>query len=146
MLEDRLLEDLRKAMKSGNTVDKDTIQYVRAEILRAEKDRGCKLTNADIENIIFKEKVKRQDALAMFEKAHRQDLTEKTFMELTCLDRYLPKPMLDEELEATLKEVIAEFGDDTTKFGRIMEVAKIKIGSRATGKQISDMLKKLLEM
>ena len=146
MLQDRLYDDLKKAMKSGNDVDKNTIQYVRAEVLRAEKDRGCKLTDADVEGIIFKEKIKRQDALAMFEKAHRQDLMEKTFMELTCLDRYLPKPMLEEELEDELNKIIAEFDGDKTKFGQIMQLAKVKIGSRATGKQISDVLKKLLNL
>ena len=74
------------------------------------------------------------------------DLMEKTFMELTCLDRYLPKPMLEEELEAELNKIIAEFDGDKTKFGQIMQLAKVKIGSRATGKQISDVLKKLLNL
>ena len=144
MLQDRLLEDLRKAMKSGNIVDKNTIQLVRAEVVRAEKDKGGILLDDEVINIINKEKKKRTDALAMFEKGDRTDLAKQTMMEITCLNRYLPKQLTDEELEIQLKEIIAEF-DVGTSFGQIMGYAKSKLSNVASGKRISDMLKKLLE-
>lgn len=58
-LEDRLMQDLKIAMKNKNTIDKNTIQQIRANVLLAKKDKG-NLTDRDIEDIILKEKVKGQ--------------------------------------------------------------------------------------
>ena len=144
MLQDKLYEDLKKAMKTGNNVDKSTIQLLRAEILKEEKNKGGTLLDDEIINIVNKEMKKRTDALAMFEKAHRTDLTEQTMMEITCLNRYLPKQLTDDELKIKLEEIIAEF-EAGTPFGKIMGYAKAKLNGLVTGKRISDMLKELLE-
>lgn len=144
MLQDKLYEDLKKAMKSGNNTDKNTIQLLRAEIIREEKNKGGTLLDEEVINIINKEMKKRTDALALFEQANRNDLREQTMMEITCLNRYLPKQLTDEELKAKLQEIIAEF-EPGTQFGKIMGYAKAKLNGVATGKRISDMLKELLE-
>ena len=144
MLQDKLYEDLKKAMKSGNNTDKNTIQLLRAEIIREEKNKGGTLLDDEVINIINKEMKKRTDALALFEQANRNDLREQTMMEITCLNRYLPKQLTDEELKAKLQEIIAEF-EPGTQFGKIMGYAKAKLNGVATGKRISDMLKELLE-
>lgn len=143
MLQDKLYEDLKKAMKNGNSVDKNTIQLLRAEIVREEKNKGGTLLDDEVINIVNKEMKKRTDALAMFEQANRNDLTEQTMMEITCLNRYLPKQLTDEELKVRLEEIIAEF-EAGTQFGKIMGYAKAKLNGVATGKRISDMLKELL--
>lgn len=144
MLQDKLYEDLKKAMKSGNNTDKNTIQLLRAEIIREEKNKGGTLLDEEVINIINKEMKKRTDALALFEQANRNDLREQTMMEITCLNKYLPKQLTDEELKAKLQEIIAEF-EPGTQFGKIMGYAKAKLNGVATGKRISDMLKELLE-
>lgn len=144
MLQDKLYEDLKKAMKSGNNTDKNTIQLLRAEIIREEKNKGGTLLDEEVINIINKEMKKRTDALALFEQANRNDLREQTMMEITCLNKYLPKQLTDEELKAKLQEIIAEF-EPGTQFGKIMGYAKAKLNGVVTGKRISDMLKELLE-
>ena len=104
-LEDRLMQDLKIAMKNKNIIDKNTIQQIRANVLLAKKDRG-NLTDRDIEDIILKEKSKRTDALVQFNKAGRTDLVEQTNKEMLCLSRYLPQPMSEYEVEEAVKAVI----------------------------------------
>lgn len=143
-MEERLLEDLKKAMKSGNDIEKSTIQFIRAQILRARKDKQTDLTEQEIENILVQERKKRYEALALFEKGKREDLMEKTYKELACINRYLPKPLSDSELEEELKKIIDDLQADKTKFGQVMGMAKAKLGNRADGKLMSEIVKKLL--
>lgn len=144
-MEDRLLEDLKQAMKSGNDIEKNTIQYLRAQILKTRKDKGGELTDTEIENIIVQERKKRYEALALFEKGNRKDLTEKTYKELACINRYLPKLLTELELQDELVKIISELNADKSMFGKVMGTAKARLGNRADGKMMSELVKKLLE-
>lgn len=144
-MEERLLEDLKKAMKSGNDIEKNTIQYIRAVIIKTKKDKKLDyLEDSEIENILLQERKKRTEALALFEKGNRKDLMENTNKELGVIARYLPKAMTEAEIEIALKEIIAELGADKSKFGQIMGTAKTKLGNRADGRIMSEILKRIL--
>lgn len=143
-MEDRLLEDYIKAMKEDNEIDKATIQFLRAMILKERKEKQRPLSDEEIEKIILSERKKRSEALGLFEKANRKDMMEKTYKELACISRYLPKPMLDEEIEQGLKDIIEVEGNDKKNFGKIMGIAKAKFGTRADGGTISKILNTLL--
>ncbi len=143
-MEDKLLEDLKIAMKNGNDIEKNTIQYIRAQILKAKKDKQIDLTDTEIENIIMQERKKRYEALALFEKGNRKDLMEKTYKELACINRYLPQLLSEIELESELVKIIDELQADKSKFGQVMGTAKSKLGNRADGKLMSDIVKRLL--
>lgn len=143
-MEDKLLEDLKIAMKNGNDIEKNTIQYIRAQILKAKKDKQIDLTDTEIENIIMQERKKRYEALALFEKGNRKDLMEKTYKELACINRYLPQLLSEIELENELVKIIDELQADKSKFGQVMGTAKSKLGNRADGKLMSDIVKRLL--
>lgn len=143
-MEDKLLEDLKIAMKNGNDIEKNTIQYIRAQILKAKKDKQIDLTDTEIENIIMQERKKRYEALALFEKGNRKDLMEKTYKELACINRYLPQLLSEIELESELVKIIDELQADKSKFGQVMGTAKAKLGNRADGKLMSDIVKRLL--
>ena len=143
-LEDKLFQDLKVAMKQGNVIDRNTIQQIRASILLAKKDNS-NLTDRDIEDIILKERTKLTEALVQFNKANRKDLIEQTNKEMLCLSRYLPQPMSDEELEIAVREVLAEEGITEIKLmGFAIKKCKDKFGNRTTGKQLSDMVKRLI--
>ena len=144
MIEEKLYEDYKLAMKAGDKIKKDTIQQLRASILLAKKNTEF-LSDTDIENIIVKEKNKRLDALAQFEKAKRKDLIEQTQAELSCINSYLPQPMSDEELEIEISKLIEQENiEDLKMMGFIIQKARDKFGSRTSGRQISDMVNKLL--
>jgi len=145
MLKEKLLEDLKKAMKEKNVNRKNVVQMVRAAILQIEKDQNIELDDNKIMEIIAKEAKKREDALEEYKKAKRQDLIEQIEEEINVLEEYLPKKMPKEELEIKLKEIVKRVGATSMKdMGKVMKIAKEEIGLSADGKTINEIVKKIL--
>lgn len=145
MLKEKLMEDLKSAMKEKDEIKKNTVQMVRAGILQIEKDKGIEVEDNQIIDIIAKEVKKRKDAAVDFEKGGREDLVEKNNKEIEILSAYLPKQLSREEIEAIVKEVITEVNATTIKdMGKVMKSAKEKIGAAADGKTINEVVKSLL--
>lgn len=145
MLKEKLMEDLKLAMKEKDEIKKNTVQMVRAGILQIEKDKGIEVEDNQIIDIIAKEVKKRKDAAIDFEKGGREDLVEKNNKEIEILSAYLPKQLSKEEIEAIVKEIIAEVNATTIKdMGKVMKSAKEKIGAAADGKTINEVVKSLL--
>lgn len=145
MLEDRLMEDYKEAMKHNNIIKKNTVQQLRAQILLAKKDKP-NMTEKEIENIIMKERGKRLEALVQFEKANRNDLIEQTNKELLYVNAYLPEPMSEQEIADGVRDIIQNENITEMKLmGYAIKKCKEKFGNRANGKQISDEVKKVLE-
>ena len=146
MLKEKLLEDLKSAMKEKNTNKKNAVQMVRTAILQIEKDKGIEVTDEQIIDIIAKEVKKRKDSLADFEKANRQDLIDQINEEIEVLEGYLPKQLTDEEVEEIISIIVTEVGGTKIKdMGKVMKEAKAQIGARADGKRINERLKKILD-
>ena len=145
MLKEKLMEDLKSAMKEKNELRKNTVQMVRAAVLQVEKDKQVELDDEKIVEVIAKEAKKRKDSLADYEKSGRQDLIEQVKKEIEILNEYLPKQLTEEEITAIVKEVIANVGATSMKdMGTVMKEAKAKIGAAADGRTINEVVKKLL--
>ena len=145
MLKEKLLEDLKEAMKDKNLVRKNTIQMIRAAILQVEKDKQIELTEEQVVEIIAKEAKKRKDAQADFESSGREDLINQNKEEIAILSEYLPKQLTVEEIEVVVKKVIEETGATSIReMGSVMKKAKEQIGAAADGKTVSDVVKRLL--
>ena len=145
MLKEKLLEELKNAMKDKNIIRKNVVQMVRASILQVEKDKQIELDDNKIIEVIAKEAKKRKDSLADYEKAGREDLISQIKEEISILEEYLPKQLSAEELEVKVKEIIEEVGATSMKdMGNVMKAAKEKIGAAADGRAINEMVKKLL--
>jgi len=142
MLKERLLEDMKNAMKEKNTIRKNVIQMVRAAILQVEKDKQIELNEDQILEIIAKESKKRKDALSDYEKSGREDLISEINQEIEILAEYLPQPLSKEEIEKIIEEVIRTTGATSMKdMGPVMKEAKAKIGPAADGKTINEIVK-----
>ena len=145
MLKEKLLNDLKDAMKAKDTNKKNAVQMVRTAILQIEKDKCIEVTDEQIIDIIAKEVKTRKDSLVEFEKAERQDLIDQTNSEISVLEQYLPKQLTDEELELQVKEIVEKVGATTIKdMGKVMKEAKVTIGAKADVKRINEMVKKIL--
>ena len=145
MLKEKLMEDLKEAMKSKNEIKKNTVQMVRAAILQIEKDKGIQVEDDRILEIIAKEVKTKRDAIKDFEKAERQDLIKQTNQEIEVLQQYLPKQLSREEIKVELERIIAEIGATTMKdMGAIMKEAKAKMGASADGKTINEVAKEIM--
>lgn len=145
MLKERLLNELKTAMKEKNTNRKNVIQMVRAAILQVEKDKQIELSDDEIINIIAKESKKRKDSIPDYEKGGREDLVEQIKEEIEVLSEFLPEQLTTEEIEAKVSEIIAKVGATSMKdMGKVMKEAKAEIGASADGKAINEAVKKLL--
>ncbi len=145
MLKEKLLNDLKDAMKEKNELKKNTVQMVRAAILQVEKDKQVELDDNQIIDIIAKESKKRNDSLADYEKGGREDLVDQIKKEIEYLKVYLPKQLSVEEVENIVKEIITEIGaKDIKDMGKVMKVAKERIGASSDGKTINEAAKKFL--
>ena len=145
MLKEKLLNDLKVAMKEKNVNKKNAVQMVRTAILQIEKDKGIEVSDEQIINIIAKEVKTRKDSIVEFEKAERQDLIDQTNEEIAVLEEYLPKQLTDKELENEVKKIVESVGATSVKdMGKVMKEAKVVIGAKADGKRINEMVKKIL--
>ncbi|MBE5805872.1 MAG: GatB/YqeY domain-containing protein [Clostridiales bacterium] len=145
MLKEKLLEDLKNAMKDKNVNKKNTIQMVRASVLQVEKDKKIELNDNDILEVIAKEFKKRNDALVEYEKSGREDLINQIKEEMAVLEEYLPKKLSEEELTEKIKIIISNVGATSMKdMGKIMKQAKEELGVTADGRMINEIVKKLL--
>lgn len=145
MLKEKLLEDLKDAMKTKNVNKKNAVQMVRTAILQIEKDKGIEVSDEQILGIVVKEVKTRKDAIAEYEQANREDLIEKANEEIKALEEYLPKQLTDEELVAEVKKVIEKLNATSMKdMGPVMKEAKATIGAQADGKRINEVVKSLL--
>ena len=141
MLKEKLMDDLKLAMRDKNEIRKNTVQMVRAAILQIEKDKGITVED----EIIAKEVKGKKDALADFEKGNRIDLIEQTNQEIAILQEYLPKQLSKEEIKVELEKVISDIGATSIKdMGAVMKEAKARIGAGADGRTINEVVKELL--
>nr|WP_314278496.1 GatB/YqeY domain-containing protein [uncultured Peptostreptococcus sp.] len=144
-LKEKLQEDLKSSMKNKDTIKKSVVTLIRAAIKQQEVDKRIDLDDDAIIDIISKQLKQRNDSLAEFEKANRQDLIDETKSEIQVLEGYLPQQLSEEELEKIVIETIAEVGATSMKdMGKIMATIKPKTAGRADGRKINELVKKNL--
>lgn len=144
-LKDRLLEDMKTAMKDKDVVKKNTVQMVRSAILQVEKDNKITLDDDGVLEIIAKELKKRRDILPEYEKSGRQDLIDNLNAEIKTLLQYLPQQLTEEELENVVRQAIEETGASSQRdLGKLMQAVMPKVKGRADGKMVNVIAKKIL--
>lgn len=145
MLKEKLMEDLKEAMKEKQTLRKNVVQMIRAAILQVEKDKQIELEDNQILEIIVKEAKKRKDSLSDYEKSGREDLINQVKEEIEIISEYLPKQLTREEITEIVKQVIEETGATSIKdMGKVIKSAKEKMGATADGKTINEVVRELL--
>ncbi|MCT7610293.1 GatB/YqeY domain-containing protein [Aliarcobacter butzleri] len=144
-LKEQLNEDLKTAMREKNVVKRDSIRAINTMIKQIEVDERRVLDDAEVIKLIQRGIKQREEAIAQYSAASRDDLVQKEQEQVDVFMIYLPKQLTNEELEAGMKEVISEVGATTIKdMGKVMGVASKKFAGVADGKRINEMVKKLL--
>ncbi len=144
-LNEQIKSDIKEAMRAKDSIKRDTLRNIQAAVKQIEVDERREVNDADLETIMMKYLKQREDAKTQFAGANRDDLVAKEEAEIAIVKAYLPEPMNDDELEATLKTLITSVGaQDMKDMGKVMGGAKEAIGSRADGVRINMMVKKLL--
>ena len=99
MLKEKLLEDLKNAMKEKNELRKNVVQMARAAILQIEKDKKIEVTDEQIIEILAKEAKKRKDSLTDYEKSGREDLINQIKEEIEILEYMKDNISYDNKIE-----------------------------------------------
>ncbi|MCT7549463.1 GatB/YqeY domain-containing protein [Aliarcobacter butzleri] len=144
-LKEQLNEDLKTAMREKNVVKRDSIRAINTMIKQIEVDERRVLDDAEVIKLIQRGIKQREEAIAQYSAASRDDLVQKEQEQVDVFMLYLPKQLTNEELESGMKEVISEVGATTIKdMGKVMGIASKKFAGVADGKRINEMVKKLL--
>ena len=146
-LENQIQEDIKAAMKAKDTVAMNATRAVKGEILLFKTAEGGskEVTDADILKMIQKLVKQRKEAAEQYTAAGRQELADNELAEAAVMEKYLPKPLSQEEIEAKIKEVIAQVGATSMKdMGKVMGAASKALAGQADGKTISAVVKALL--
>ncbi len=144
-LKDKLKNDLKDAMKTKNTLKRDTIRFLMSALKQVEVDERRELSDEDIVKIIQKSAKQREDSMNQYKNAGRDDLYQKESNELKILKEYLPKQMGDDELKDIIKNIILKTGANSIKdIGKVMGAAIKECSGKADGKRINKIAKEML--
>ena len=144
-LKERLQQDLKNAMKTKDNVTRDTIRFLMSSLKQIEVDERRELSDEDIVKIIQKSIKQREDSMQQYKNAGRDDLYEQEFAGVEILQKYLPKQLSNEELEAVVTDIIKKVNATSVKdMGKVMGLAIKQTAGKADGKRINDVVKILL--
>lgn len=144
---DQVSEDIKKAMLAREKVRLEALRGIKKEFLEAKtaKGAGGELSDETAIKILVKMVKQRKESASIYESNNRPELAQNELAEAAVIEEYLPKQLSDEELEAALKEIIAETGAEGPKdMGKVMGMATKKLAGKAEGKAISAKVKALL--
>ena len=145
-LKEQLTNAVKEAMKANDEQRKTTLRGVLAAIKQVEVDQQTELEDNDILGVLQKEVKSRNETIADSKKANRPDLVSKAEAEIAILEEFLPKGLTDAELEAIVKETIAEVeAGSMADIGKVMGAIMPKIKGRADGAQVNQMVRQLLQ-
>jgi len=145
-LVEKINNDLKEAMKSGDKIRLETIRSIRALILEFQKSgSGKDFTDEEGIRILTAAAKKRKEAIEQFTNANRIDLAEKESAELKIIEEYLPKQLTQEEILEEVKKIANEVGaKDKNDFAKVMPVAAKNLKGKADGKIIREIVEKYL--
>lgn len=144
-LKQKLADDLKQALRGGDTVRRSVIRLVMAAIKNAEIARQSSLDDADILGIIAKEVRQRRESIEAFKQGDRPDLVAQEEAELAILDGYLPQQMTREEILQAVRKVIEEVGaQGPSDKGKVMPKLIAQLKGRADGREINAVVTELL--
>jgi len=144
-LKQKLTDDLRQAMRSGDNLKRSTIRLLMAAISNAEIARQATLEDADILGIIAREVRQRHESIEAFKQGNRPDLVTREETELAVLQQYLPPQMTREEIVEAARRVIAEVGaEGPGDKGKVMPKLIPQLKGRADGREINAVVSELL--
>ncbi|EMS74142.1 GatB/YqeY domain-containing protein, partial [Ruminiclostridium cellobioparum] len=139
-LKDLLLQDLKDAMKDGDSVKKTAVQMARSAVLQVEKDTKVTLDDDGIVEIIAKEVKKRMDTLPDFEKSGRDDLIDNLKAEIEVLRKYLPQQLSEAEIENIVRNAVSSTGATSAKdIGKVMQAVMPETRGKADGKLVNQI-------
>jgi uncharacterized protein YqeY len=146
-LEQKIMAEMKDAMKAKNEAALRGLRAIKAAIIIAKTSEGAggELKEEDETKMLQKLVKQRRDSLEIYQKQNREDLAQKEEEEIAVIEKFLPKQMTEEELKNGLAEIIKQVGaTSAADMGKVMGAATKQFAGKADGKAISAAVKELL--
>ncbi|MER0217160.1 MAG: GatB/YqeY domain-containing protein [Nitrosomonas sp.] len=141
-LKQKITEDMKAAMRTGDTKQRDTIRLLQAAIKQREVDERIVLDDAAVIAVIEKMLKQRKDSITQYEAAQRLDLANIEKEEVAILSAYMPQALNDSEIDALITEAISETNAASMQdMGKVMAILKPKLAGRADMGKVSALIK-----
>ncbi len=143
MLEEKILNDYKEAMKAKDVLKSSVLSFLRAEMINlATAKKKDKLDDPEVVGVIKKQIKQRQDSIEQFKKGGREEMAQKEEREMEMLKGYLPPELPVEAVTRIIEEVILATGASGIKdMGNVMKGVNAKIAGQADGKLVSELVR-----
>jgi hypothetical protein len=143
LLEDKILNDYKEAMKAKDSLKSSVLSFLRAEMINlATAKAKNKLDDLEAIAVIKKQIKQRQDSIEQFTKGARLEMAQKEEKEMEMLKGYLPPELSTDEINKVIEEVVVQIQAQGMKdMGRVMKEVGLRTAGRADGKLVSDLVK-----
>ena len=144
---EKVSKDIVAAMKAKDKVTLEALRNIKKVFIEAKTAPGANDTLDDAAALKILQKLAKQghDSADLYTQQNRPDLAEAEMAQVKVIESYLPKALSAEEIEAAVKEIIAQTGATSIKeMGKVMGASSKQLAGKADGKAISDIVKKLL--
>ncbi|XID95380.1 GatB/YqeY domain-containing protein [Paenibacillaceae bacterium WGS1546] len=145
-LAERLSDDMKQAMKSGDKFRLQTIRMVRASIKNQEIELRRPLEEDETLHILSRELKQRRDSLQDFERGGREDLVNNVKAEIEIISEYLPRQLTEEEIKVIVVQTMQETGASSkADLGKLMGALMPKVKGVADGKLVNTIVQQSLQ-
>ena len=145
MLKQRILDDVKAAMKAKDKPRLATLRLITAALKQREVDERIELDDTQVLAILEKMIKQRRDSVAQYQKAGRDELAAQELGEIEIIQEYMPEGLGDDEIAALVEAAIAETGAGGMQdMGKVMGLLKPKLQGRADMGQVSALVKQKL--
>jgi uncharacterized protein YqeY len=144
-LDEKIVEDLKKAMKEKETLRLSCLRMLKAALKNLQVDKQRKLKDEEIQGVISSMIKKGKESAKEFRNANREDLALKEETEVAIFYDYLPQQLTSEDVEKILREIISELSaEKLSDLGKVMKMAMPRMAGKAQGKEVNEIAKRLL--
>jgi uncharacterized protein len=144
-LQIKITEDIKQAMKAGDTVTRDTLRMLLSSVKNAANAKLAPLDESEVVAVVAKDVKRHLESIDAFKKGNRPDLVAKEEAEMAILQKYMPAQIGRDEIVKVVKEVIAAVGaKGPGDKGKVMQQVMPRLKGKAEGKDINDVVTQLL--
>ena len=142
---DLIKDDLKKAIKSQDTIKKSVYRFILSAIHNEEIKLGKELDNDMVMKQMIKQAQQRKESIEAFKLGSREDLISKETQELKIIEQFLPEQIEESEIKNLAQQTINEVGAESVKdLGKVMPILMKKLAGKAEGKIVNKVVTELL--
>jgi len=145
-LQERLMDDLRDAMRANDSIRKDAIRLLRAAIINAEIAAQKELDDTQVQQLVAKDIKHREESIDLLRKANRPELVQIEQASIRVLQGYLPEQMSREQVVQVVRDVVARLdAHDISQLGMVMREAMSQLKGKADGRMVNELVREYLK-